>query len=92
MAGLNLEIRLILVGFNTASGKHYCNFNEVEHYFVETDGFNTASGKHYCNTYVGLFAAPAQTVSIPQAVSTIAIGWIKFRDKTNFSGFQYRKR
>ena len=40
----------IIICFNTASGKHYCNvriFGEMESSTIT--GFNTASGKHYCN-------------------------------------------
>ena len=36
-------------GFNTASGRYYCNEEEV---FVRPEGqnsFNTASGRYYCN-------------------------------------------
>ena len=61
--------------FNTASGKHYCNGYGLP-YFVDTyHRFNTASGKHYCNkqTYTGSILQSCCFVSIPQAVSTIAI-------------------
>ena len=38
--------------FNTASGKHYCNFPRKPFGWKNQqwlDSFNTASGKHYCN-------------------------------------------
>ena len=42
-------------------------------------GFNTASGKYYCNKwFIYVHKADVYDVSIPQAVSTIAIGeWKK---------------
>ena len=37
-------------GFNTASGKHYCNSKKDKRFYgVFSKRFNTASGKHYCN-------------------------------------------
>ena len=63
-----------MLRFNTASGKYYCNLViRIWRYPLFEARFNTASGKYYCNsglidTYVHL-----QKVSIPQAVSTIAI-------------------
>ena len=42
---------LIHAGFNTASGKHYCNWRIMLALRAEMFyGFNTASGKHYCNS------------------------------------------
>ena len=62
--------------FNTASGKYYCNYSKKE--LREALGFcvsfNTASGKYYCNFLFGLLFIVSQIlVSIPQAVSTIAM-------------------
>ena len=39
------------VGFNTASGKYYCNLSEDED-SKELLSFNTASGKYYCNELI----------------------------------------
>ena len=39
--------------------------------------FNTASGKYYCNMMSGALYRQEQGVSIPQAVSTIAIYIVK---------------
>ena len=67
-------VNLLNSSFNTASGKHYCNkidLVSLAKYFVS---FNTASGKHYCNLVNWYYSAKGmQLVSIPQAVSTIAI-------------------
>ena len=41
--------------------------------WVLSGSFNTASGKYYCNEAVQLQILPRYQVSIPQAVSTIAI-------------------
>ena len=64
------------MSFNTASGKYYCNKGKSAKFkgFNGLERFNTASGKYYCNSrisVVGMFIE--EHVSIPQAVSTIAI-------------------
>ena len=48
--------------------------------FKGFNGFNTASGKYYCNyaKSVGAVIENAFVVSIPQAVSTIAIVLLRF--------------
>ena len=62
-------------GFNTASGKYYCNLTcTKQHVKLVSYSFNTASGKYYCNfSKSELLDGLAWCVSIPQAVSTIAI-------------------
>ena len=59
--------------FNTASGKYYCNFTDKKVAYQKINSFNTASGKYYCNLNLVLVAVTSTKVSIPQAVSTIAI-------------------
>ena len=61
--------------FNTASGKYYCNNDFFWNIFnTITCSFNTASGKYYCNFVTSKGGeVNEQRVSIPQAVSTIAI-------------------
>ena len=62
------------VGFNTASGKYYCNYIKHNESVHLSWGFNTASGKYYCNVVVASFnEGDYFDVSIPQAVSTIAM-------------------
>ena len=49
--GLTISELMINSGFNTASGKYYCNDDSnVVTLTVEYYGFNTASGKYYCNS------------------------------------------
>ena len=42
---------LMVGGFNTASGKYYCNAAREQNIDVNSVdmSFNTASGKYYCN-------------------------------------------
>ena len=62
------------MSFNTASGKYYCNLLPSPRSFATISGFNTASGKYYCNHMVLVYQMVCiSLVSIPQAVSTIAI-------------------
>ena len=63
--------------FNTASGKYYCNTMIFERLLQQQWRFNTASGKYYCNlwAYVPWVSLLLWPVSIPQAVSTIAMKW-----------------
>ena len=62
--------------FNTASGKYYCN-SIYESCFTSSFihvSFNTASGKYYCNLLISVLMKNLyHMVSIPQAVSTIAM-------------------
>ena len=58
-------------GFNTASGKHCCNLIDAGTIFSGLS-FNTASGKHCCNIRRIGAGVGRSTVSIPQAVSTVA--------------------
>ena len=56
-------------------------------------GFNTASGKYYCNASQSMLTFfTSFIVSIPQAVSTIAIETIRAMAKLFLLWFQYRKR
>ena len=58
--------------FNTASGKYCCNTLSGETGKFKRIGFNTASGKYCCNLSLGDNERRGM-VSIPQAVSTVAI-------------------
>ena len=62
------------LSFNTASGKYYCNCQDSVAYYKSKGCFNTASGKYYCNALRAQGRCiVAAKVSIPQAVSTIAM-------------------
>ena len=84
--------------FNTASGKHYCNEMDDLRINFGKYCFNTASGKHYCNNKSRSLVKGIDKwrVSIPQAVSTIAIaGLIKsvfMGLKNRFWKTSHRKR
>ena len=54
-------------------------------------GFNTASGKYYCNNKIDA-GNLRPGVSIPQAVSTIAMLLKKNAEAEARAEFQYRKR
>ena len=63
----------VMVGFNTASGKYCCN--SIGFIFTGEElstCFNTASGKYCCNLYMLNKGSTDISVSIPQAVSTVA--------------------
>ena len=80
------------ISFNTASGKYYCNMtkvNSLKKFFV---CFNTASGKYYCNSKAGGRTLVDRPVSIPQAVSTIAMSLLLNIFFLVYYTFQYRKR
>ena len=62
-----------VVSFNTASGKYYCNDLNGWKASPAEQRFNTASGKYYCNLRLYALRIHLMQVSIPQAVSTIAI-------------------
>ena len=66
---------ILFLGFNTASGKYYCN-KSLTRLILELNCkcFNTASGKYYCNCIM-IFndMSLGNEVSTPQAVGTIAI-------------------
>ena len=63
-----------MLRFNTASGKYYCNLViRIWRYPLFEARFNTASGKYYCNRNLRYKQENIASVSIPQAVSTIAI-------------------
>ena len=56
------------------------------------EGFNTASGKYCCNDTNTTYLLPiACSVSIPQAVSTVATE-AKYPKMDRVKSFQYRKR
>ena len=61
--------------FNTASGRYYCNLEDLPSVSSLQRGFNTASGRYYCNRLNGVYLCTQSclSVSIPQAVGTIAI-------------------
>ena len=74
MVGRNSIETDSLEGFNTASGKYYCNWTQFSATKQQLKtGFNTASGKYYCNALEAQRLEERYWVSIPQAVSTIAI-------------------
>ena len=77
--------------FNTASGKHCCNFNT---FFNITEAYNSVSIPQAVSTVATLLKewtlVNVHRVSIPQAVSTVATGNDK-GDKKRIE-FQYRKR
>ena len=54
--------------------------------------FNTASGKYYCNPLKDEWTVETKDVSIPQAVSTIAIELNNKELEKCSLLFQYRKR
>ena len=59
--------------FNTASGKHCCNHQTYFYDSFSFLSFNTASGKYCCNKMnCSNGSIQLHTVSIPQAVSTVA--------------------
>ena len=62
-----------MTSFNTASGKYCCNNEDGEREGGLVGAcFNTASGKYCCNFTLVKYALKLSTVSIPQAVSTVA--------------------
>ena len=74
--------------FNTASGKYYCNPKFGSRGYCEVFRFNTASGKYYCNSKLSPLLKESTTiVSIPQAVSTIAISMNKTKVACNAGSF-----
>ena len=82
----------ILAGFNTASGRYYCNDSGVANYrLVEQSSFNTASGRYYCNFICVQKCLIVVIVSIPQAVGTIAMHCCAVASSSH-AKFQYRKR
>ena len=91
---LDIQLQSYDISFNTASGKYYCNAMVIATVMVVVMfGFNTASGKYYCNQKLTPNSNIISCVSIPQAVSTIAIAMEA--TKTNvgsYATFQYRKR
>ena len=91
---INTELFLsFLEGFNTASGKYYCNLSRIWKLQSFVCCFNTASGKYYCNQYLILWGGNTLWVSIPQAVSTIAISIVESVSDEGYPyRFQYRKR
>ena len=61
--------------------------------FANSTSFNTASGKHCCNFLVTAFFSGTITVSIPQAVSTVATTDEEYDSiREEREEFQYRKR
>ena len=58
--------------FNTASGKYCCNFIKALLFSFGFNSFNTASGKYCCNSLITKHELQTLSVSIPQAVSTVA--------------------
>ena len=64
---------MVLLSFNTASGKYCCNKNYDGTDLADFRRFNTASGKYCCNRCSSFTGDTASLdVSIPQAVSTVA--------------------
>ena len=55
-----LHIKIIL-SFNTASGKYYCNQYATVYQASYIYRFNTASGKYYCNLTIGKSLSQAST-------------------------------
>ena len=84
---LTMVVVVVVVGsFNTASGKYYCNGRSVMTFIIVMgSSFNTASGKYYCNNReLEDLGTPFEVVSIPQAVSTIAIDFNGFKAVPQF--------
>ena len=91
--GISFDDAGIANCFNTASGKYYCN----QYFYCSLQEvlscFNTASGKYYCNSEFLLASIMMPfNVSIPQAVSTIAISYALEIPEGVELQFQYRKR
>ena len=84
-----------LDGFNTVNGKYCCNLSAVKNMnTLSYEGFNTASGKYCCNAVTFLLHLhKTASVSIPQAVSTVATSLFgALYIPHSCKAFQYRKR
>ena len=91
----SMDNTIFHAGFNTASGRYYCNA-VIENAFVAEDpeeGFNTASGRYYCNHSKKLSQVIHSDFSFNTASGRYYCNSVFiYSGSTKVKGFQYRKR